>query len=292
MNNRWKKILSLFLALSIVCSLAVVPAAAAGAALTVTTENGAWSGKQYKVDVVAKGDGSFNAAVAAITMSFNKDILTFVGAEDKTGFALFEAPDAPRANESGSFSLGPTNTADKAFTSTMPIATLTFQLKDGVENQDTQLTFGDTTIATYEAEEYELTLKNATVSITNGVAPTVETVAIDPTSVTVDGTNGATATATAISKAGTDISSTVAWTVSPADAGVTVDKGTVTVAKDAKAGEYTIGAGTKTATLTVSRAAAGAKSIWISPSPARSWTSSAIPSRGLSPGPTPMRLRA
>ena len=232
MNNRWKKILSLFLALSIVCSLAVVPAAAAGAALTVTTENGAWSGKQYKVDVVAKGDGSFNAAVAAITMSFNKDILTFVGAEDKTGFALFEAPDAPRANESGSFSLGPTNTADKAFTSTMPIATLTFQLKDGVENQDTQLTFGDTTIATYEAEEYELTLKNATVSITNGVAPTVETVAIDPTSVTVDGTNGATATATAISKAGTDISSTVAWTVSPADAGVTVDKGTVTVAPE------------------------------------------------------------
>lgn len=264
MNNRWKKILSLFLALSIVCSLAVVPAAAAGAALTVTTENGAWSGKQYKVDVVAKGDGSFNAAVAAITMSFNKDILTFVGAEDKTGFALFEAPDAPRANESGSFSLGPTNTADKAFTSTMPIATLTFQLKDGVENQDTQLTFGDTTIATYEAEEYELTLKNATVSITNGVAPTVETVAIDPTSVTVDGTNGATATATAISKAGTDISSTVAWTVSPADAGVTVDKGTVTVAKDAKAGEYTIGAGTKTATLTVSRAAAVATSIVIS----------------------------
>ena len=228
MNNRWKKILSLFLALSIVCSLAVVPAAAAGAALTVTTENGAWSGKQYKVDVVAKGDGSFNAAVAAITMSFNKDILTFVGAEDKTGFALFEAPDAPRANESGSFSLGPTNTADKAFTSTMPIATLTFQLKDGVENQDTQLTFGDTTIATYEAEEYELTLKNATVSITNGVAPTVETVAIDPTSVTVDGTNGATATATAISKAGTDISSTVAWTVSPADAGVTVDKAPAT----------------------------------------------------------------
>lgn len=264
MNNRWKKILSLFLALSIVCSLAVVPAAAAGAALTVTTENGAWSGKQYKVDVVAKGDGSFNAAVAAITMSFNKDILTFVGAEDKTGFAFFEAPDAPRANESGSFSLGPTNTADKAFTSTMPIATLTFQLKDGVENQDTQLTFGDTTIATYEAEEYELTLKNATVSITNGVAPTVETVAIDPTSVTVDGTNGATATATAISKAGTDISSTVAWTVSPADAGVTVDKGTVTVAKDAKAGEYTIGAGTKTATLTVSRAAAVATSIVIS----------------------------
>lgn len=264
MNNRWKKILSLFLALSIVCSLAVVPAAAAGAALTVTTENGAWSGKQYKVDVVAKGDGSFNAAVAAITMSFNKDILTFVGAEDKTGFALFEAPDAPRANESGSFSLGPTNTADKAFTSTMPIATLTFQLKDGVENQDTQLTFGDTTIATYEAEKYELTLKNATVSITNGVAPTVETVAIDPTSVTVDGTNGATATATAISKAGTDISSTVAWTVSPADAGVTVDKGTVTVAKDAKAGEYTIGAGTKTATLTVSRAAAVATSIVIS----------------------------
>ena len=244
MNNRWKKILSLFLALSIVCSLAVVPAAAAGAALTVTTENGAWSGKQYKVDVVAKGDGSFNAAVAAITMSFNKDILTFVGAEDKTGFALFEAPDAPRANESGSFSLGPTNTADKAFTSTMPIATLTFQLKDGVENQDTQLTFGDTTIATYEAEEYELTLEDATVSITNGAAPTLGEVEHNLPANIIEVNGGAITPsfkATAKSTRGEDISSFVTWTISPTDGGVTIDKdGKWTVSPTAKAGTYTI----------------------------------------------------
>lgn len=265
MNNRWKKLVSLFLALSIVCSLVVIPASAAGTALTLSAENGAWSGQQYKVDVVAKGSGSFNAAVAAITVGFDKDLLTFVGAEDKTGFSMVVAPNVSKANEDGSFNLGPTDGAGgKTFTSTMPIATLTFQLKDGVENQDTQLTFSEVSIETGENEAHTVTANAATVSITNGVAPTVETVAIDPASVTVDGTNGATATATATSKAGTDISSTVAWTVSPADAGVTVDKGTVTVAKDAKAGEYTIGAGTKTATLTVSRAAAVATSIVIS----------------------------
>lgn len=265
MNNRWKKLVSLFLALSIVCSLVVIPASAAGTALTLSAENGAWSGQQYKVDVVAKGSGSFNAAVAAITVGFDKDLLTFVGAEDKTGFSMVVAPNVSKANEDGSFNLGPTDGAGgKTFTSTMPIATLTFQLKDGVENQDTQLTFSEVSIETGENEAHTVTANAATVSITNGAAPTVETVAIDPASVTVDGTNGATATATATSKAGTNISSTVAWTVSPADAGVTVDKGTVTVAKDAKAGTYTIGAGTKTATLTVSRAAAVATSIVIS----------------------------
>lgn len=265
MNNRWKKLVSLFLALSIVCSLVVIPASAAGTALTLSAENGAWSGQQYKVDVVAKGSGSFNAAVAAITVGFDKDLLTFVGAEDKTGFSMVVAPNVSKANEDGTFNLGPTDGAGgKTFTSTMPIATLTFQLKDGVENQDTQLTFSEVSIETGENEAHTVTANAATVSITNGAAPTVETVAIDPASVTVDGTNGATATATATSKAGTNISSTVAWTVSPADAGVTVDKGTVTVAKDAKAGEYTIGAGTKTATLTVSRAAAVATSIVIS----------------------------
>lgn len=265
MNNRWKKLVSLFLALSIVCSLVVIPASAAGTALTLSAENGAWSGQQYKVDVVAKGSGSFNAAVAAITVGFDKDLLTFVGAEDKTGFSMVVAPNVSKANEDGTFNLGPTDGAGgKTFTSTMPIATLTFQLKDGVENQDTQLTFSEVSIETGENEAHTVTANAATVSITNGAAPTVETVAIDPASVTVDGTNGATATATATSKAGTNISSTVAWTVSPADAGVTVDKGTVTVAKDAKAGTYTIGAGTKTATLTVSRAAAVATSIVIS----------------------------
>ena len=149
MNNRWKKLVSLFLALSIVCSLVVIPASAAGTALTLSAENGAWSGQQYKVDVVAKGSGSFNAAVAAITVGFDKDLLTFVGAEDKTGFSMVVAPNVSKANEDGSFNLGPTDGAGgKTFTSTMPIATLTFQLKDGVENQDTQLTFSEVSIET------------------------------------------------------------------------------------------------------------------------------------------------
>lgn len=264
MNSRWKKILSLFLALSIVCSLAVVPAGAVGEDLTLSFEKGSWSGKQYTVDVVAKGTGTFEASGTTVAVNFEKDLLTFVAATDKTGISAPTITGAEIANTNGSVTIATAAAAAKSFASTMPIATLTFQLKDGVENQDTELSFTKSVINKADSTRFTVATTPVVVSITNGVAPTVETVAIDPTSVTVDGTNGATATATATSKAGTDISSTVAWTVSPADAGVTVDKGTVTVAKDAKAGEYTIGAGTKTATLTVNRAAAVATSIVIS----------------------------
>lgn len=274
MNSRWKKVLSLLLALSIVCSLAVVPAGAAGENLTVSFENGAWSGQQYKVDVTAKGTGSFNAAVAAITVNFDKDVLTFAGAEDKTGFQMVVAPNVSSANEKGSFNLGPTDVNGKTFASTMPIATLTFQLKSGVENQDTSLTFGDVAIQDNQNQAYTLTASPATVTITNGALPTLGSVEhkFPANNITVNG--GAvvmTAKAAAKSTKGADISASVTWSVSPADGGVTVDEsGTVSVSPTAKAGSYQITAApiegksqgeAKSVSIGVTRAPSEARSI-------------------------------
>ena len=275
LNSRWKKIVSLFLALSIVCSLAVIPAGAAGEGLTVSFENGAWSGRQYTVDVSAKGTGSFNAAVAAITVSFEKEILTFVGAADKTGFSMVVPPNTTTANENGSFNLGPTDSGGgKTFTATMPIATLTFQLKEGVENQDTQLTLSELDIQNSQSQAYAVTGTPATVTITNGAAPTLASVGHNAQSGSITVNGGAESVsikATAKSTKGADISTSVTWTVSPADGGVTVgEDGTVTVSPTAKAGSYQITAtpisgkcqgAAQSTSISVIRAAAAASSI-------------------------------
>lgn len=278
MNSRWKKIISLFLALSIVCSLAVIPAGAAGEDLTVSFENGAWSGQQYTVDVTAKGTGSFASAGYTVKISFDKDVLAFVEAADKTGISgggNFQATNAATANTSGVVSIVNAAASAKSFTASMPIATLTFQLKDNtIENQDTALTFTDETVVNDDNNgEFAIAKTNGTVTITNGAAPTLSHVGVVNSSVTVEGGASADTTfkATATSTKNADISTSVTWTVTPADGGVTVGAdGTVTVSSKAKAGTYQITAtpisgrcqgSAQSASLSVARAAAAASSI-------------------------------
>ena len=112
----------------------------------------------------------------------------------------------------------------------------------------------------------QFTFTGATVAVT-GVDPTIQTVSLAEPSCLVSGgaSPDQTIQATAISAKGTDITSKVAWSVSPATTGVTVDAtGLVTVGSKAAAGTYTVTAsmidgktlgGPVSATLTVTRAA-------------------------------------
>ena len=104
-----------------------------------------------------------------------------------------------------------------------------------------------------------------TVAITvNGITPILNTVTLNQNGVTVDGTKGATVNATAASKQSTNLTSMAKWTVAPENSGVSIDNaGKITVAKNAKDGDYTITAagngttvtGSANATLKVERAA-------------------------------------
>lgn len=270
MNSRWKKLVSLFLALSIVCSLVVVPAAAADTDLTVSFENGKWSGQTYTVDVAAHGSGSFKAAVAAITVGFEKNILTFVSSTDKTGFGVVVEPDVTAANRDGSFNLGPTDLNGKDFNGTMPIATLVFQVKDpAAESQKTELTFSSTEIGRPDASKFTIASSQPIVVSVPGAAPVLDSVTLPSggDSVKIDGTTAKTVQATAKSAKGTDITASVEWSVSPAGQGVTVEKGLITVDGKAKAGAYTVtaksGSVEKSVTVTVTRAASTPASVAI-----------------------------
>ena len=102
----------------------------------------------------------------------------------------------------------------------------------------------------------------------NGITPVLNEVSLDKSSVTVDGETDKTVNAAATSAQDTILTDKVNWTVNgPEGAGdndVTIaDNGVITVAKNAKAGEYTITAtgddttatGSANATLKVERAA-------------------------------------
>lgn len=122
-----------------------------------------------------------------------------------------------------------------------------------------------------------VSFEGITTSVTiDGAAPTLKEVTLNANTVTVAGgeTAAQTVMATAASVKGTDLTTSVAWSVSPADAGVSIDAaaGVITVANNAKAGEYTITAApkdgkvqgeAKTATLEVVRETAVATTITI-----------------------------
>lgn len=148
------------------------------------------------------------------------------------------------------------------------VAKIAFKVHDGAESSETVIRFD----SEYENLIYKDNNKDqfenvgytdtATITI-NGITPVLNAVTLDESSVTVNGTTGATVTATAASAQGTILTDKVNWTVAPANSGVSIgNAGVITVAKNAKAGEYTITAtgeddlstGEKTATLKVNRA--------------------------------------
>lgn len=118
----------------------------------------------------------------------------------------------------------------------------------------------------------------------NGVTPTIKTVSLDESSVIVNGTDSATVKATATSAKGTDITNSVAWSVSGGnDVSISQD-GTITVDAKAQARTYTITASAKEGSsqgsiateLTVTRELAKAATITLE----RHWTDVVIPYDG------------
>ena len=146
------------------------------------------------------------------------------------------------------------------------IGSLTFKVNDGLESCDAPIEVEVVKVAGGEDGSTIITdvaSSNGAVSI-NGITPVLNTVTLDKNTVTVDGTDGATVNATAASKQGTNLTSMVKWTVAPENSGVSIDNaGKITVAKNAKDGDYTITAagngttatGSANATLKVERAA-------------------------------------
>lgn len=148
-----------------------------------------------------------------------------------------------------------------------------FKVREGVESTTAQFKFSDNTDKNFVAStdkgsgkvDYISSVSfGTTASVTiNGATPTLNTVTLNKNTVTVNGTDGATVNATAASVQSTNLTSMVNWTVAPANSGVSIDNaGVITVAKNAKADDYTITAtgkddlstGEKTATLKVNRA--------------------------------------
>lgn len=151
---------------------------------------------------------------------------------------------------------------------TVTIGKIALKVADKAEKIATNFTF-DLSRKNLVADKTEdvLTVDATTVSaITiNGITPVLNAVTLDESSVTVNGTTGATVNAAATSAQGTNLTEKVTWSVAPTDNGVSIDAttGTIAVGAKAKADDYTITAtgdgttatGSANATLKVERAA-------------------------------------
>ena len=139
-----------------------------------------------------------------------------------------------------------------------------------------------------------VSFEGITTSVTiDGAAPTLKEVTLNANTVTVAGgeTDAQTIQATATSLKGTDLTTSVAWRVSPADVGVSIDAaGMITVDNKAKAGEYTITAEpkdgkvqgeAKTATLEVVRDRRAAQITFVADNPSGNSSSITIPGTGV-----------
>lgn len=190
----------------------------------------------------------------------------------------------------GSITIGTTSNSAEVYTlakdSSMSIVKISFKVLSDVESAPTTIRFntsGQNLIFTEDVNvPFENVTATSTASVTiNGVPPTLSTVSLsgeafgENNTVTVAGgeTDAQPIQATAASVKGTDLTTSVAWSVLPADGGVSIDAaGVITVANNAKAGEYTITAapkddkvqgGAQSATLTVVRETAVATTITI-----------------------------
>ena len=122
--------------------------------------------------------------------------------------------------------------------------TATFKINGDDDNVKASSTQEETSTAEIEGLTFDST---ASIKI-NGVTPEINAVNLDNANVTADGSSPVTVKATVTSKKGTDLTNAVIWSVVPEnDAGVSIaPDGTITVAKDAVAGDYTITAKGKT----------------------------------------------
>lgn len=130
----------------------------------------------------------------------------------------------------------------------MTLGYLLLKVKDDAENGSYDISFILNDNKNYIKKSDTSTLGNVNYSdgvsltVVDGATPTVSKVELQPNSVTVDGTSPKTVQAKAFSAKGTDLTNSVRWSISgPDNSGVGITQnGTITVAPNAKEGEYTV----------------------------------------------------
>ena len=202
-----------------------------------------------------------------------------------SGFLATDNVSAGEANIAGASDSGVHFIAAPADYSSRVIAYILFKVKADVEDCTTAISFqeeGNVFAISATAEETAtgdipgLTFDDAISLTIDGVTPTLNEVTLAQNTVNVAGGDAdvQTVQATATSAKGTDITSKVAWSVSPSDRGVSIGDGAgkISVEANAREGKYIVTASPTgedsqgepvTAELTVTRAAAAAASVTV-----------------------------
>ena len=295
-----KRALALLLTVAMTLSCIVLPASAeteptapctislSNAEATVTAEKG--SDVTVNVDISGLGDGEgWNALT--LYAYYDSAILTYKkqvpgdafkkardavqdegGAVSSQVSAGRDIQDADHDGDKDEYCISIASVATNAesdparMTGNGTLWTLTFTVKEDLESQTLPLKL----VCLKATVNEDTTAMPATVDGTiavKGVTPTLTSVTLPEGSDTVTVAGGDTAAqtilATAASLKGTNLTTSVKWSVDPADGGVSIDAaGVITVDNKAKAGDYTITAAPKddkvqgdaqSATLTVVR---------------------------------------
>lgn len=270
-----KKLLALFLAISMTFSLIIMPVSAADK-LTVSLDQAeVEAGKEVKVNL----NVSNNPGLTALTVRvfYKKDELTCTGISTQkqsdnnfTAWKQFEKELATLEEEeeqgrkvSVEFNKNDTSAANLSeerknagwalanfayivsktvFDKNGVVACLTFKAAEGLESGTTPIEIEIVKASGEKNVTLETASLNSSLTI-NGVAPTLGKVTLSSTPVQVDGTTGATVNATATSTSNKDITALVTWSISGGEnSGVSINAATgeITVGAKAKAGGYTV----------------------------------------------------
>ena len=319
MKNR---LLAILLTLSMVLSLAIVPATAGENKTGISfipvsfTEKSDSITEGIELSELNKGDifalkvllrnpsaKQFYVRAYDLWIQYNEDVLeqyTFKSGRKTVGPVVDGEMFAPQKNIengivkiSGADADGTMLDAKGGEYDSAVVVYVLFKVKSDVESCLCNFALVGSSNKIYGAETEEDTSKNPLSGVTfdvnttitvNGVTPTINTVSLDKSSVTVNGTEGATVKAQAFSAKGTDITNSVAWSVSGGNDVSIAEDGTITVDAKAEAGTYTITASAKDggsqgsgfAELTVTRELAKAATITLE----RHWTDVVIPYDG------------
>lgn len=269
--KRW---ISMILAVAMVTSLVVLPASAEDAmavtANAVTAKSGATDAKvnievannpgltamdvyvYYKSTILtctkAAAAGEWNAfAIAQMGEGYTATCLGNANNQDRC---------PPEESAAGWKMASLAYMTQNAFTGNGTIGALTFTVAADAESCDTALRVVVVSCTAEGNKDITSAVVTGNGKLTvDGVPPTLSTVSLsgealgENNTVTVAGgeTDAQTIQATAASLKGTDLTTSVAWRVSPADGGVSIDAaaGVITVDNKAKAGDYTITAAPK-----------------------------------------------
>ena len=255
-----------------VLSITVIPVGATGKLSVSVDEAMAQADGTVKVNLRTNNNSGFSAL--SVRVYYKTDVLTCTSADiyvdtndNDTSWSAFESTLSKRNGEQATVLSNANDSTisqekksagwsmasygytvlKKAFSENGTIGSLTFKVAKDIESCETPI---EVEIVKASAlDNSTLETENSTSKITiNGVTPEINVVSLGKTSVTANGTDDVTVKATATSKKGTDLTNAVIWSVvNENGAGVSIaPDGTITVAKDAVAGDYTITAAGKT----------------------------------------------